>query len=300
MAICIFCNVDQATETIECNVSNCDETCTCCTSCFHTFICAVCEFSFCKTHSGDCAKCGKFTCAYCARKLPEDPSLLCLNCFDQVTSHLVAEEVIASCPLASTLPEPDYSIFTAFDPPIELLTYSQSKAAARKGTRPQDVQAEHFVPNSCFIVGKGRSGLIVHGAGLYSEGKALTYWVDDDQKADTEHKFLTDRERAFCEECETKKQFPTLEQWLKFMQASTFESIMMFRTYVGDTTGLNPQEIDNAIVDAANKAAFAVRYRMEEHFTDVLKANLSARLGNGIVGGLAPPKKVKKAQEYDL
>jgi len=297
---CPICKVDDATEEMECNVSGCAAVEQVCPVCLSKFQCEVCEFAYCDTHRTKCSVCSGVTCAYCARKLPADSRIFDLNCFDVATSSLIETDIIASCPLVSTLPEPDDSIFDDFDPPIEMITYSQSKTAAKRGVRPHNVQAEHFVPNSCFIVGTGRTGAVVKGSGLYSEGKALTYWVDDDQKAGTEHKFLTDLERAFCQECENNGQYPTLKQWLDFMQHATSQSILNHRDYTGDTTGMSDEEIANVTLKAANEAAFAVRYQMQEHFVNVLKANLSAYLGNGIVGGLAPPKKVSKAERYDL
>ena len=43
-----------------------------------------------------------------------------------------------------------------------------------------------------------------------------------------------------------------------------------------------------------------MRYKMEKHFVNVLSCDLDSHLGNGIVGGAAPPKKVSKKQEFDL
>jgi hypothetical protein len=94
-------------------------------------------------------------------------AILDLNCFDKLTAKMDETDIIATCPLASTLPAPDESIFKDFSPEIELLTYSQSRAAGGKGVRPANVQAEHFIPNSCFIAGTGRCGATVPRAGKY-------------------------------------------------------------------------------------------------------------------------------------
>jgi hypothetical protein len=214
--------------------------------------------------------------------------------------HLNETDIIASCPLIAKLPAPDIAVLKHFDPPIELLTYSQSKTAGSKNARPVGVQAEHFIPNSCFIVGKGRRGATVNGVGQYSEGKALTYWVDDDQKAGTEHKYLTDCERAFCNDCQQKGVYPTLAQWFDFMQYTTVQSILAHRTYLGDVSTLTSLEAENKRLDAAQKAAHAVRYTMQQHFENNLKAKPSAFLANGIVGGNAPPAHVSKTQRSDL
>lgn len=290
---CTICNKVPATQHFECNVGGCGNAADACATCLKQSTCAICELAYCSAHIVECsehATCGSLTCPYCARKLPGKPQILDLNCFDKATSSMVETDIIGSCPLTASLPAPDESIFDDFDPPIELVTYASSKTAARRGVRPANVQAEHFVPNSCFIIGTGRTGAVVKGAGLYSEGKALTYWVGDDQKAGTEHKYLTDCERALCQECESKKQFPTLGQWLDCMQRATAESILQHRDYVGSGEALH----------AAQKAAYAVRYKMQQHFVTVLKADLNCHLGNGIVGGVAPPKTVTKSQRYDL
>lgn len=297
---CKVCNKQAATGQLECNVGGCGVSSYACGTCLAKAKCSVCEFAYCATHRTACSDCSGTTCAYCARKLPGDAKIRDLNCFDAATNGLVETEIIASCPLSCKLPKPNYSIFNDFDPPIEMVTYAQSKTASKNGTRPTNVQAEHFIPNSCFIVGTGRTGTVVKGAGLYSEGKALTYWVDDDQKAGTEHKYLTDCERAFCDEAERNGQFPTLGQWLQVMQNATTQSILLHRTYTPDLSALSAVEADNVRLVAAQKAAYAIRYRMQEHFETKLKADLSSHLGNGIVGGVAPPKKVSKAQRYDL
>lgn len=290
---CTICQKVLTTTLLECNVGGCTNTANVCASCLKQCVCAVCELAYCSAHIRPCsnhATCGSLTCPYCARKLPGDPRILDLNCFDDETSGMDETDIIGSCPLTASLPVPDDSVFNDFDPPIELVTYSRSKTAARRGVRPDNVQAEHFVPNSCFIIGSGRKGAVVQGAGRYTEGRALTYWVDDDQKAGTEHKYLTDRERRFCLECESKQKFPTLAQWLDFMQLATSESLQQHRAYVGSGDA----------VHAAEQAAYAVRYKMQQHFVTVLKADLNCYLGNGIVGGVAPPKKVSKSQRYDL
>jgi hypothetical protein len=297
---CTLCNAQAASGQLECNVGNCGISAYCCAACLAAATCAVCEFAYCASHRTACGDCKGTTCAYCARKLPGDSTIRDLNCFDIATNGLVETEIIASCPLTQNLPAPDYTVFDDFDPPIEMVTYAQSKTASKRGKRPQNVQAEHFVPNSCFIVGTGRSGTVIRGAGLYSEGKALTYWVGDDQMAGTEHKYLTDCERAFCNECEQKSQFPTLGQWLAFMQHATTQSILLHRDYAHDLTALSAADADNVRLAAASKAAYAIRYRMQAHFEKTLKSDLSAHLGNGIVGGAAPPKKVSKGQRYDL
>lgn len=297
---CAVCKAKPATQTLTCNVSGCAASGYACAGCCAKARCTVCEFTYCVNHCTACGDCKGTTCPYCARKLAGDTTIRDLNCFDSATSKIIETDIIASCPLTAKLPPPDFSIFDDFDPPIQMVTYAQSKTAAKKGKRPANVQAEHFVPNSCFILGTGRSGSVVKGAGLYSEGKALTYWVDDDQKAGTEHKYLTDCERAYCDSSEAKGQFPTLGQWLDFMQYTTTQSILLHREYLPDLSKCSKTEADNIRLDAAQKAAYAVRYKMQQHFENVLKADISAHLCNGIVAGVPPPKVVSKAQRSDL
>jgi hypothetical protein len=84
------------------------------------------------------------------------------------------------------------------------------------------------------------------------------------------------------------------------MQTATAESIYNHRNYTGPTTGKTPDQINNVKLLAANQAAYAVRYRMEQHFVNVLHADLTAYMGNGLVQGVAPPKKVSKGQRYKM
>jgi hypothetical protein len=162
------------------------------------------------------------------------------------------------------------------------------------------VQAEHFIPNSCFIAGKGRTGPLVPSVGSYSELDALTYWVKDDQKAGTEHKYLTDRERAFCTECEAASQFADVEQWCDFMQYTTAKSILLHRTYPNGLGVLTYENYNRTRLHAAQQAAYVVRQLMQDHLQNILMVTMSAPLRNGIARGPVPPDITTKAQRFDI
>jgi hypothetical protein len=228
--------------------------------------------------------------------MPNDAKMHCTECIDTFLNANTG--VIVACPKATTAPA-DLSAFQEFDPPVTVLTYKDSKAASRNGTRPQNVQAEHPIPNSCFMVGTGRTGATVPNVGVYCEGDALTFWVEDDQSHGTEHKFLTDKERELCVECFNKKQFPTIEQWFRYMENNWKEAFLGFRTYVGPK-GANPQETANLKEAAAGRAAYALRKTLEDHYYKTLTAKDDARLRNGIVSNApAPSSNLKKNQEYN-
>jgi hypothetical protein len=191
-------------------------------------------------------------------------------------------------------------ILKDFDPPPTLLTYRYSKAARANGTRPIAVQAEHFIPNSCFIGGKGRTGPLVPGAGNYSEDDALTYWVNDDQKAGTEHKYLTDQERAFCLACEALGQLATLKQWCDFMQHITVKSILLHRTYVGSVRSIGSARLSKRRLHSAQQAAYVIRQMMQDHFENIMMVNANTPLRNGIARGPVPPSTLTVVQRFTI
>lgn len=294
---CSCCNKASGISTIVCDVNNCGLTFACCLFCMPDFVCTSCGYTYCTDHIDICSGCAEKTCCYCIEKTHGNPDLLNRKCMLAVASS----DAIAIYPLASSLPYPDLSILNSFSPALTLQSYSASKAARLKGTRPANVQAEHFVPNSCFITGAGRKGPLVNGAGNYSEGRALTYWVDDDQKAGTEHKYLTDRERAFCTLIATSvpNQFSNIIQWCDFMQRTTVSSIMSHRTYLVGTATPGTTQAHLEKLHAAQQAAYAMRHVIQDYFLINLNVSPTAPLKNGLaLGAMPPPINVTPAQRF--
>ena len=215
-------------------------------------------------------------------------------------------EVVVACVSDEIMdpPEPDESALMLFDPPIQLYTYKEGQSLQKKkDPSVQGMQLEHGVPNNCFIQGKGRKGATVPGASGYSEGEALVFPIGDDQSQGTEHKFMTNRERAFAKECHEKGQFPTVDQTLRVMEASWAETFLKFRTYKGPTAGKTPAQIEMEKMVAAKLAARATRHKFERHFKKKLHVNLKkTRLKNGLASpkAKAPKKKLKSSKKYDI
>src|SRR5215469_10331767 len=107
-------------------------------------------------------------------------------------------------------------VFAQFDPPIVTGNYSDVRAA--NAAAGNGCQAEHHVPNNCFQSDRGNSASNVSGAENYSEETGFCYNVFDDQSQGTEHKFLTDAERAFSQSNALDGEDKTLGQWLDKME----------------------------------------------------------------------------------
>jgi hypothetical protein len=99
-------------------------------------------------------------------------------------------------------------VFAAFDPAIKFGSHSEM-VGSKKG-----YQAEHIVPTSAMHV-KGRGGDLIEGAEGYSTSGALTWMVRDGQKANQEHKLLTDPMREFSQANNLVDEEAPLKDWLK-------------------------------------------------------------------------------------
>jgi hypothetical protein len=162
-----------------------------------------------------------------------------------------------------------------------------------KEDKKRGYQREHIPPNSCFVKGPGRKGPTVDGAGDYDEGEAMTFFVYDNQRAGTEHKVLTDKERQFAqslEEHDPPKQ-ATVTQWLDEMEKAIAE---MYSSKEVKRTRRKAQ----ARFTKAEAVLIARCIRME--IQDNLKAldvDMNTKLRNGMVGGDEPkPRKQKRSK----
>jgi hypothetical protein len=246
--------------------------------------CANCGRDVCAGHFVFCATCNEETCYYCTQTLPNDANFNCTTCVEKITGETL-EDVVSGCPYSLKYPPVSSAAFNCFDPPIVTMTFADSRKARKLGIRPKNVQAEHIIPNSCFIRGSGRTGLIIPGGAAYSEGRALTYWVGDDQSHATEHKFLTDCERAFADDCVTNKKYPLLRDWLNYMETKTALSIYKFHNFLPPPGVIfaNPAQHDAAAWMAAQEAAKALFQATTAHFVNVLGMKLDTPLAHGIV-----------------
>jgi hypothetical protein len=297
---CAACTINLGTSVVACDVDCCGNSSASCAACVANFKCTNCEYLYCSDHLAHCMHCGTAVCIYCAEKLHGSADLLAPACVAAAAAGVATGDAIASHPLAKQLPWHGQSVLTDFSPPLKLLTYRYSKAARKNGTRPADVQAEHFLPNSCFFVGPGRKGPLIPHGGNYSEDNALTYWVKDDQKAGTEHKYLTDRERAFSGQCSTSGQFASLEQWCDFMQHVTVKSILMHRAHKPAASNPGAATAGNNSLHAAQQAAYVIRQMTQYHFEHILGVAAGTALRNGISLGPVPPAVLATAQRFIL
>ena len=171
--------------------------------------------------------------------------------------------------------------FREWRPEIVLVPYdSKSKMADTQPDMP--VQAEHPIPNSCFMMGPGREGATVPYTGTYSEGDALTFWVSDAQLAGTEHKFLTDAEKSFAADFEKSGTYPTVKEWFDHMEKTWAEAFLTFRIHSGDPQAEAKKR------QAGAQAAAELRKTLENHYYETLGVNPNAKLRNGMVGGSPP------------
>lgn len=241
--------------------------------------CDSCDNAVCPSHGAGCADCGDVVCGDCVGVLPLDTNYYCQPC---IIVHTTPTDHIVACQHTFDRAAATPSAKGYLDPAIVTMTFTQSKLGSKPTTplalrRPSGAQAEHIIPNSCFLMGAGRHGTPVPGAALYKEGTALTYWVEDDQSHGTEHKLLTDREREFAQYCVTHGQSPTLQDWLAYMESVTAETLKKRNlSAAGLASGLTKDEA----VKAAAKALFD---ELRDHFVNVLHIPLATPLAHGVV-----------------
>lgn len=122
-------------------------------------------------------------------------------------------------------------IFQEFDPPIVCGTYAEVSKARQEDnkkngakSKSQNQQSEHMIANSSMQGKRGDNSSNVPGAEGYTEGGAFAYNVYDDQSAGTEHKWLTDKAKAYEQGLKGKK--PRLSQRLAASEKWTKESLL--------------------------------------------------------------------------
>ena len=176
-------------------------------------------------------------------------------------------DVVATCPAQRQ------AVFQKFG--VTIGTYGELK---RKFVG-NGYQREHFIPNSCFMAGPGRTGKTVPGAENYTEDQAITYFVYDNQTTGTEHKFLTDAERAFAKKLEAQGKQASLEEWLDQMEGVTAEMFAAQQIAIapGETgPWFSPED--------ANLVARCIRKEYEAQM-EKLGISLDTALRNGLAGG---------------
>lgn len=292
------CGTVSITSVGACSYYGCHRTLIHCTHCKPHSVCNTCGHAFCDAHLVACSRCAQPTCDYCAERVAGHTGLL-LDRACVLAIVPAGAEPIAIHPRAAAGAMHGLTLLKQFNPPVRLLTYAASKRARARKRRPAGVQAEHFIPNSCFMTGPGRSGHRVPGAAGYTEDAAMAYWVADDQKAGTEHKFLTDRERAFCNTLQHSGKHATLQDWLNFMQHVTVTSLLAHRSYRRPIPpGAVPSHVRR---HAAQQAACTIRQQMESHFVGALGVALSTVLRPGLAPAAPPPPHPPgPAQRFDL
>lgn len=192
------------------------------------------------------------------------------------------------------------SIYAQFNPPIVSGTYSSVSSSRQEHVREhgdaspfKNQQSEHFIPNSNFMEGPGRTGPTVPGAGNYSEGTGFTYNVYDDQSQGTEHKWLTDAERDFATRLESQGQNATAGEWLDNMEGETekmLDNENLQRTKGGEPRSrINDAKSKSAAERKALAKAAAKCLRMEaEQQLKKQGVSLDTPLRNGQAGGRPP------------
>jgi len=261
----------------------------CCKSCAEE--CEFCGESLCKKHHAKaiaCLACGLTTCELEAR-----PGTFCRSCFellyvpptptDDATTRDVTPCVMAG---GRTPTAPCAGVLNALEPPIKVLRYGDASDLRKTDPTYQNYQAEHFIPNSCFIKAQGRTGATIGGTGTYSEDDAMCYMIYDDQSRGTEHKWMTDRERMFCKWLHAKGKRATVQQWLDYMEFETV--IMLAGTLKHNKNGPGLKTKDKTlgedeVQELCQNAALCIRIAVENQFAK-LGVKPNAQLKNGMLG----------------
>lgn len=239
-----------------------------------------------------CLQCSNSSCVKHTKLMFADGSEICQICFVMKLDFNNPKDAVVGC-LDQPVRKPDPTKLALFGK--QTMTYREFKKQ-----RPAGSQLEHGVPNSNFIRLKGRKGRPIYGADDYTEDEALVFPVGDDQIPGTEHKFLTDWERAIDKGLEAAGQYATVDQKIRMMQAAWEQALLQFCPYKGSMGPFSAQ-IDMQRKKDAEEAAFALADQFREHFEDKLSVDTDqVRVKNGLDrNSEAPPKKLKPAQEYD-
>ena len=166
---------------------------------------------------------------------------------------------------------------------IEVGPYKELQKITKPG-----YQREHFIPHSCFMVrsvanGESRANVPIGVAfGAYNEGDAITYFVFDDQSKGTEHRYLTDVEKAYAKSLNDAGEYATVNQWLDHMEHETATSLCM------DTIERSPGVYEARVPeDEAKLVAKAIRIDTE-NYLDSAGVDKNAPLSNLVGGGDVP------------
>lgn len=166
---------------------------------------------------------------------------------------------------------------------IEVGPYKELQKITKPG-----YQREHFIPHSCFMVrsvasGESRANVPIGAAfGSYNEADAITYFVFDDQSKGTEHRYLTDVEKAYAKSLSDAGEYATVDQWLDHMEHETATSLCM------DTIERSPGVYEARVPqDEAKLVAKAIRIDTE-NYLDSAGVDKNAPLSNLVGGGDVP------------
>jgi hypothetical protein len=161
------------------------------------------------------------------------------------------------------------AIFACFDPPVEMGPHEDMAKSVQR-------QAEHVPPCSNMHV-KGRGGPTISGCGKYSTSKAMTWMVEDGQRAGAEHQRLTKAMRDFSRgNGSTNK---TLKQWMDEYEKAA-KDVLKDRKVSKKGKNLDKDEL-------AAAAAKCIRDKVDDSFKGKVDQNTPLR--NGQAGG-KPPK----------
>ena len=170
---------------------------------------------------------------------------------------------------------------------IEVGPYKELQKITKTG-----YQREHFIPHSCFMVrsvasSESRANVPIGAAfGTYNEGDAITYFVFDDQSKGTEHRYLTDVEKAYAKSLSEAGEYATVKQWLDHMEKETATSLCM------ETIERSPGVYEARVPeDEAKLVAKAIRIDTE-NYLDSAGVDKNAPLSNLVGGGDVPGDKV--------
>lgn len=281
------------------------------------FHCAHSKEQICEAHVEQCPICKQLissgyrvgkTCAYCIASQMQnadyeqgllDQLKKCVQDREQIAQAVdTVTKVTARPPTGDNCAECKL-IYQAFYPPLVTIHYGDASDYRESNPLYAFHQAEHFIPNSCFLSGTRSSKTPMQGAPNYSEAKAPTYLIYDDQTQGTEHKHLTDKERDACQSAENQATFGTLEQWLNKMQAECASMLVdqLYRQghrYVKQGVEAPRPRVLPFGVDPgklAVAAAQCVRWEMERVYVDELKIPMTTLLRNGLVPNAKAPGK---------
>lgn len=169
---------------------------------------------------------------------------------------------------------------------IAIGTYKELGLNRHSDFKQAQYQREHMPPYSCFYKDNRdtdtyqsrRDQPINEHCGVYSEDKALCFFVHDGQTKGTEHRMVSDGAKAFAQSLHDRGEHATTRQWLDAAVEWNTKMLMHRLKYDKDHQKHSARDL----AAQAKKTAIALRNVTQAHML-ALGVDMDTKLANSIV-----------------